>query len=118
MPCFLFAKFIRTLSVGKFDITHKVSDNIGNTRHSDQVAINSGDFDRQNCHGVQVIGALLIVACFGYLIDVVTYLLFPAFKLTVSGYTFIGEIAMLLWLLIKGVNVEKWKISAQETSLA
>ena len=62
----------------------------------------------------KIVGILLIIACFGYLIDVVTYFLIPSFELVISEYTFIGEVVMLLWLLIKGVNVEKWKKRALE----
>ena len=35
--------------------------------------------------------------------------LFPDFGLTISQFTFIGEIVFPLWLLIKGVNVEQWE---------
>jgi hypothetical protein len=52
---------------------------------------------------------LLMVACFGYLFDVFTFFLVPNFELVISEYTFVGELLMLLWLLIKGVNVEKWQ---------
>ena len=57
----------------------------------------------------KIVGILLIVACFGYLFDVFTFFLVPNFELVISEYTFVGELLMLLWLLIKGVNVEKWQ---------
>lgn len=30
-------------------------------------------------------------------------------NLTISQFTFIGEIALPLWLVIKGVNVYQWR---------
>ena len=66
----------------------------------------------------KIVGILLMIACFGYLIDVFTYFLIPSFELTISEYTFIGEVVMLLWLLIKGVNVERWEKRVQEFVLA
>lgn len=57
----------------------------------------------------KIIGALLVVACFGYLLDVVTFSLFPTFDIIVSEFTFIGELLLLLWLLVKGVNLEQWQ---------
>ncbi|MCP4418089.1 MAG: DUF4386 domain-containing protein [Chloroflexi bacterium] len=55
-----------------------------------------------------VLGILLIVGGFGYVIDFVTFSLFPNFNMTISQFTFIGELLLPLWLLIKGVNVEQW----------
>ena len=64
----------------------------------------------------KILGILLMVACFGYLTDVFTYFLVPSFKLVISEYTFVGELTLLLWLLIKGVNVERWKKQALQTA--
>jgi hypothetical protein len=55
------------------------------------------------------IGTLLMIGCFGYLIDAATAFLLPDFEVTVSQFTFIGELLLPLWLLIKGVNVEQWE---------
>lgn len=55
------------------------------------------------------LGILLMIACFGYLFDSFTALLFPNFAVTVVQFTFIGEPALTLWLLFKGVNVKKWQ---------
>lgn len=63
-----------------------------------------------------IIGVLLMVACFGYLLDVLIFSLFPTFGVMVSEFTFIGELLLLLWLLIKGVNVSKWEARALETA--
>ncbi len=62
------------------------------------------------------LGVLLMIACFGYLIDFVTFFLFPKFDLKVSLFTFWGEMIFPLWLLIKGVNVERWKSRALESA--
>ncbi|UCH14705.1 MAG: DUF4386 domain-containing protein [Bacteroidales bacterium] len=62
----------------------------------------------------RILGILLIIACFGYLIDFVTIYLFPDF-ITIREFTFIGKPLLALWLLIKGVNVEKWEKCALES---
>jgi hypothetical protein len=56
----------------------------------------------------KVIGILLIVAGMGYLIDFTLFFLVPDVTLNVSNFTFIGEVALIFWLLIRGVNVEQW----------
>ena len=57
-----------------------------------------------------------MVVYFGYLIDVLTFSLWPNFAVTVSEFTFIGELLLMLWLLIKGVNVEQWKKRALDSA--
>lgn len=64
----------------------------------------------------KILGILLVVAAFGYLGDVVTFFLLPDLGLTVSEFTFIGELLLMLWLLIKGVNVEVWKQRSLEAA--
>ncbi len=64
----------------------------------------------------RILGVLLIIAGFGYLIDSVTFFLFPNFDVTISLVTFIGEVLFMLWLLIKGVNVEQWEKHALESA--
>jgi len=56
----------------------------------------------------KLLGILLIIACCGYLIDSGAHLLFPGFDATISQFTFVGEVLLPLWLLIRGVNVERW----------
>ncbi|MEI7579251.1 MAG: DUF4386 domain-containing protein [bacterium] len=51
------------------------------------------------------IGILMIVAGFGYIIDSLIVFFSQNLNTTISSYTFIGEVVLLLWLLIKGVNV-------------
>jgi hypothetical protein len=57
----------------------------------------------------QIIGVLLMIGCVGYLVDSLAFFLFPDFGMTFSQFTFIGELVLPLWLLIKGVNVEQWE---------
>jgi hypothetical protein len=62
----------------------------------------------------RLIGVLLMIGCFGYLIDFFVMVLLPNLEVTVSQFTFIGEMLLPLWLLIMGVNVERWKKRALE----
>ena len=59
----------------------------------------------------RVIGVLLAVAGAGYFIDSMTQLLSPGFPV-VSVVTFVGELALTLWLLIKGVSAERRPVPA------
>ena len=63
----------------------------------------------------KILGILLIIGCFGYLIDFVTLLFIPNF-VEIRFFTFIGELLLPLWLLIKGVNVEQWEKRALESA--
>jgi hypothetical protein len=59
-----------------------------------------------------VIGVLLIVECFGFLIQSFAGLLAPDLAPTLallSGLTSWAELCVPLWLVIKGVNVEQWE---------
>jgi len=60
----------------------------------------------------RILGIYLMISCFGYLIDFVTFFLVPDFGVSINMFTGWAELFMCLWLLIKGVNVEKWEISA------
>jgi hypothetical protein len=62
----------------------------------------------------KILGILLIIAGVGYLIDSFVLFLAPHYGITIVDYTFIGEVTITLWLLIKGVNVEQWKKRALE----
>lgn len=55
----------------------------------------------------KIIGVLLLVTCVGYLADFVLFYLFPGANLVVSEYTWLGEVLMVLWLLIKGVDTQQ-----------
>lgn len=55
----------------------------------------------------KILGVLLIIACFGYVVHSFTFLLFPRYEAIVGSYASVlefGELPMLLYLLIKGVK--------------
>ncbi len=54
----------------------------------------------------KIIGVLLCIACFGYLGDSFAFFLDLNLGFAFSDSTFAGEIALVLWLLIKGVNTK------------
>ncbi|MFO7543985.1 MAG: DUF4386 domain-containing protein [Trueperaceae bacterium] len=64
----------------------------------------------------RAVGGLLVLAGIGYLVDVVTFFLFPDFGFTVSEFTFLGELALMLWLLVRGVDVPRWERSILRTA--
>jgi hypothetical protein len=57
----------------------------------------------------RLLGILVIIGGTGYLLDVLVALLFPTLEVTVSYFTFVGELSLPLWLLFKGVNVGHWQ---------
>ncbi len=77
----------------------------GSTALQTAVVFKSGYFPR-------ILGVLLILGALGYLIDSFGNILFPnyeaIFGLVVGVTAIIGELPFFLWLLIKGVNVQKW----------
>jgi hypothetical protein len=54
----------------------------------------------------KILGILLMIGCMGYLVDSVTHFLLPDFGFTFSEFTFIGELLLPLWLVVKGIDVE------------
>ncbi|MFH5821184.1 DUF4386 domain-containing protein [Georgenia sp. AZ-5] len=50
----------------------------------------------------RIVGVLVAVAGLGYLADTFGAVLVPGYSVTVSAVTFVGEVALMLWLLIKG----------------
>jgi hypothetical protein len=57
----------------------------------------------------QILGVLLIVAGAGYLVDFLRYVLVPDVELTVTQFTFIGELLLPLWLVVRGVDTRRWE---------
>lgn len=53
----------------------------------------------------KILGVLLVIASFGYLIDSFGKLLSPTYEVNVALFTFIGELLLIFWLLIKGVRM-------------
>jgi hypothetical protein len=64
----------------------------------------------------RILGVLLIIGCFGYLIDSFGSFLLPGYNLGIGLFTGLAEILFVLWLLIKGVNVEQWRKRAAESA--
>jgi hypothetical protein len=65
----------------------------------------------------KVLGILLLLVAFCYLLQDFGTMLFPQYK---ALFTSIGSLAFLeiafpLWLLIKGVNVEQWQKRVSES---
>ena len=56
----------------------------------------------------KILGILLIIGGFCYLIDATTFILFPKFQdktnILVSIFSSVAELGMVLWLTIKGVK--------------
>jgi hypothetical protein len=50
----------------------------------------------------KVFGILLVIAGLGYLADGFGAVLIPDYSINISGFTFVGEATLMLWLLIKG----------------
>jgi hypothetical protein len=57
----------------------------------------------------KILGIYLMISCFGYLIDFVTFYFFPNFGVSINMLTGWAELFLCLWLLIKGVNLEEWE---------
>ncbi|MCP5066362.1 MAG: DUF4386 domain-containing protein [bacterium] len=64
----------------------------------------------------RVLGVLLMLGCIGYVTDFFTFLVLPEFETPIGGIMGIGELALPLWLLIRGVDVEQWKERALESA--
>ena len=60
----------------------------------------------------KVISILLIIAGSGYLIDSLGSLLSANYNLSIAGFTLIGELILIFWLLIKGVKEHQAAIGA------
>lgn len=52
-----------------------------------------------------IFGALLILAGAGYFADGLGTLLSPNYALGLSGFTFIGEVIFIVWLLVRGARL-------------
>jgi hypothetical protein len=61
----------------------------------------------------RVLGILIQVAGVGYLTNSFALILYPAVAnqvfLAIIIPVFVGELSLCLWLLVKGVNVQKWR---------
>lgn len=61
----------------------------------------------------RILGILLMIACCGYVIN--SFAGFLGYTVNVGMFAALGEVLFILWLLIKGVNVEQWKKSVLES---
>jgi hypothetical protein len=52
----------------------------------------------------KIIGVLLVIAGLGYIVDSLCKFLLSNYTITIASYTFIGELLLILYLLIKGVK--------------
>ncbi len=67
----------------------------------------------------KILGVLLIIGCFGYMFDLVSYFLLPELSLpSISVFTSLGELLLPLWLMVRGVNDSKWFEVYQSTAEA
>jgi hypothetical protein len=57
----------------------------------------------------KLIGVTLMIACFGYLANSYVMFFLSNHDLNIASYTFWGELFILLWLLIKGIDVGEWE---------
>ncbi|MCA2227512.1 DUF4386 domain-containing protein [Nonomuraea aurantiaca] len=60
----------------------------------------------------RLLGVLLVIAGLGYLVDSLGAFLVPDYSLEAAMFTFVGEVALMIWLLVKGRHV-----TARKTSL-
>jgi hypothetical protein len=54
----------------------------------------------------KILGSLIILAALGYLIDGFGRLLLTDYSISISMFTFIGEVILIFWLLIKGRKID------------
>jgi hypothetical protein len=68
----------------------------------------------------KVLGILLVIGSMGYLAQSYGHLLAPQYDGILSTVVIVlsipGELAFTLWLLIKGINVERWEDRARESA--
>ena len=67
----------------------------------------------------RILGILLMIGWLGYMLEFFTFFLFPDFNAAIEPVfmiTGIGEFLLVLWLLIKGVNVKQWEKRALESA--
>jgi hypothetical protein len=55
----------------------------------------------------RILGILLMIACLSYVIS--SFSAFLGYTVNIGIFAAMGEILFILWLLIKGVNVQKWQ---------
>jgi Domain of unknown function (DUF4386) len=64
----------------------------------------------------RILAVLLIINGLAYLIDSFAALLLPDLNVNLVMYTGLVEVVFALWLVIRGVNVERWEKRARESA--
>jgi hypothetical protein len=62
----------------------------------------------------RILGILMVLGSLGYLLDSYGNILLPNYAEIFGVTAVIGELPFFLWLLIKGVNVERYNARAQQ----
>ncbi len=60
----------------------------------------------------KALGLLLILGSLSYLVNSLVLFLAPTFAdriFPIMVFAFVGELSLCLWLIVKGVNLPKWK---------
>ncbi len=52
-----------------------------------------------------VLGVLLVIAGLGYAVDSFGELLFADYDVSVAAFTFVGEVVLIFWLLLRGRRI-------------
>ena len=60
----------------------------------------------------RILGLLVLIAGLGYTLDTFIALLLPQVNVTLSLFTFIGELLLAIWLLVKGLRAKEWQEGA------
>lgn len=56
----------------------------------------------------KILAILVLIAGFGYVFDSVVGILFPDAGIAIGMFTFIGEMLLAIWLVVKGIRVKVW----------
>jgi hypothetical protein len=64
----------------------------------------------------KILGILMVMAGLGYVTDFLLFFLLPNLHWQVAGLAFLAELPFPLWLLVKGVDVERWRSRALEAT--
>ncbi len=64
----------------------------------------------------RILGVLLMIDCVGYVMQSFAAFLLPNLEVNFALLTGWGELSLILWLVIRGVNVERWEKRARESA--
>jgi hypothetical protein len=63
----------------------------------------------------KILGVLMVIAGAGNMIDFLAFFLLTNLNWQIAGFAFLAELPFPLWLLLKGVNLEKGRRHALVT---